>query len=448
MSAFIDNKTSSWTEPEKFLFRLFALYFFVQALPLDAHFFSQLFSLAQHNLYYNDIFQLTHYSPKFFAGADSLANWGLVLLIALIGAGVWSFIDRSSKEYTKLYYWIRVIVRYRLALGIIAYGFIKFFPIQSPWPSLSNLNTNYGDFNRWKLFSLSLGIVPNYQSFLGLVEIITGLLLLFRKTATIGAFIIVIFTGNVFMSNLAYEGGEYVYSLYLISFALFLLVFDLQRIIRLLILQKATSPNGFKPALTLKWQRYTRLTLKSLIIFFFVIVYGFKTQSGLKKGLTLYPNTKGLPGAAGLYNVATFRINSTKIPYSKTDPIRWQDVIFEKWNTISIKSNRPVILDTSNTTLISTDDQERLYEQQGSAGRHYYSYNLDTITHTLRLQNRNKNYKNESWSLHYESLAGKGFILSGLNQNKDSVYAVLNKIDKKYLVKEAAKLGRRRGLTL
>lgn len=449
MSASINKTNSStWSDNEKFLFRVFALYFFIQALPLDKQFFGQLLSLSQHSLQYSEIFNLAHYSPKFISGADSFINWGIVALIALAGAVAWSFADKSSIEYNKLSYWIRVIVRYRLAVGILVYGFIKFFPIQAPWPSISNLNTNYGDFNRWKLFSLSLGIVPNYQSFLGLVEIITGGLLLFRKTSTIGAFIIIIFTGNVFMSNLAYEGGEYIYSLYLISFALFLLIFDLQRIISLLILQKPTIPNRFKPVPTVNWQRYTRLALKTFFIFFFVVLYGFKTRSGLQKGLTLYPITKGLSNTAGLYNVTSFNINHENIPYSKTSAIRWQDVVFEKWNTISIKSNRPVILDTSNTTTINKQDKDRLYELQGSAGRHYYSYQADSINHVLTLRNRNKNYENDYWILHYEKQGKNELILSGINQNKDSVYVVLDKIDKKYLLQEAAKLGRRNRLKL
>jgi hypothetical protein len=448
MSAEI-NKTTfpAWSVTEKFLFRLFAIYFLIQALPLDPQFFNQLFSLT-HKLDYNDIFNLAHYSPRFIAGEDSFINWIIVFVLALAGAAIWSYADTTSKEYNRLYYWIRVVVRYRLAIGIIAYGFIKFFPVQSPWPSLSNLNTIYGDFNRWKLFSISLGIVPDYQSFLGLVEITTGILLLFRRTATIGAFIIVIFTGNVFMSNLAYEGGEYVYSLYLISFATFLLVFDLQRIIRLLIQQKPTMPNRFRPSFEFKWAFYARLALKTFVIFFFVLLYGFKTRSGSQNGLTLYPVAKGLKGATGLYNVSEFRLNNNTIPYSKTDPIRWQDVVFEEWNTISIKSNRPVILDTVNTTFISDNDRDRLYELQGSGGRHYYSYQVDTVNHVLTLQNRNKNYNGDVWSLRYEKQGDNTFVLHGVNQQKDSVYAVLDKINKKYLLEEAAKSGRRKGLKL
>ncbi len=449
MSASTNKRTAlPWSEPEKWAFRFFTIFFIIQCLPVDGQFFRQLFSLTKHPLQYNDIFNLAHYSPRFFSGPDSFANWGIVLLIAAAGPLIWTYFGKSSKQYNNLYYWVRVIVRYRLAIAVIAYGFIKLYPIQSPLPSISNLNTNYGDFNRWKLFSLSLGIVPNYQSFLGLVEIVTGILLLFRRTAVIGAFIIVIFTGNVFVSNLAYEGGEYVYSFYLISLALFLLAFDLQRIISLLVLQKPTIPNRYKPQFPVKWQQYSRIAVKSFVIFFFVLLYGFKTRSGFHEGLTLYPQTKGLTGVAGIYNVSEFRINNRDIPYSKTDPLRWQDVVFEKWNTISIKSNRPVIIDTSNTIRIPSNDQDKLYELEGAAERHYYSYQADTASRTLTLQNRNSNYRNERWVLHYESNRNGGLVLSGKNQDNDSVRVVLDKISKKYLIEEAARLGRRSKLSL
>src|SRR5690349_6222568 len=192
-----------WKPYQKFLFRFFFVYFLLQAFPLDWKYYRLLFSINWLHLHYGDIFNLTRYEPAFLAGDDSFLNWAIIAGIGLVSDIAWTALDTNKKEYNLLYYWIRVIVRYRLAIGVIVYGFIKLFPLQAPFPSISNLNTHYGDFSNWKIFSLSLGIVPGYESFLGLVEIIAGLLLLYRKTATIGAFIIVVFTGNVFMSNLA-----------------------------------------------------------------------------------------------------------------------------------------------------------------------------------------------------------------------------------------------------
>ncbi|AYL95081.1 DoxX family protein [Mucilaginibacter celer] len=453
MSTLTTNQTK-WKGYEKAAFRFFFIYFVLQALPLDWKYFGNLFRIQWGSLSFGDIFYISRYTPQFVSGSTTpgtwgigtLADWALLAGIALIGAIVWSLSDKKSENYNKLYYWLRVILRYRLAIGIIAYGFIKFFPMQSPLPSISNLNTSYGDFNRWKLFSLSLGIVPGYESFLGLVEIIVGLLLLFRKTTTFGAVIILIFTGNVFISNIAYDGGEALYALYLISIALILTAYDALRIYNLVALRKPTAPNTVKISLSGQW-RASRLVLKSLFIFFFVFLYGYKTYAAYHYDIYQYPKAKGLAGAAGLYNVSDFRINSKQLPYSQTDTNRWNDVVFEKWNTISIGSLKRFKADTSVTEEISRNNDDRKYELDGTTGRAYYSYVADTVKHVLLLKNRNSNYKADQFSLNYARSANGTIVLKGVDHNRDSVYAQLDKVNKKYLLQEA-KQGRSKALKL
>ena len=430
-----------------FAFRVLFIYFFLQAVPLDWKYYQQLFSIDWSHLRYGAIFDLAHYEPRWSSGPPAWSDWVILLGIALVGAIIWTAVEARGRRVISsdnLYYWLRVIVRYRLAIGIIAYGFIKLFPLQAPYPSISNLNTNYGDFTRWKLFSLSLGIVPSYESFLGGVEIIGGLLLFYRRSASVGAFIIAIFLGNVFMSNLAYGGGDEVYSLYLISLALFVLSYDAQRLINLLLLQKPAAPNSFHPVFR-AGGRYVRLALKTAFIFFFVILYGFKTRSG---ETYQFPLTKGLPEAAGVYNVLQFIVGKDTIAYSKTDSTRWQDVVFEKWATLSIRSNRPVVLDSNNVERPELTGDERTYELEGSAGRQYYRYTVDSADHLLTLQNKNPHYSDEKWVLHYDRPGGSRIILSGVTTGKDSVYAVLDRVDKKYLLEEARKKGRQGGISL
>jgi hypothetical protein len=315
--------------------------------------------------------------------------------------------------------------------------------MQAPFPSISNLNTNYGDFTDWKIFSMSLGVVPGYEAFLGGIELLAGLLLFFRKTATLGALIILVFTGNVFMSNLAYGGGEYVYSIYLLGFAVFVLSFDAVRLYNLISLERPTEPNKLKPHWTRK-QNTVRLLFKTLVILFFFVIYGFKTYSGFHHNPYQFPRTLGLEKAAGIYNVSQFRINNKELPYSATDSVRWQDVVFEKWSTLSVRSNRPVLIDSTNYEQISDKDIDRNYELAGSAGRQYYSYTFDSVHHTLSLQNKNSHYKNETLELTYSRPDSVTIILSGLDQKRDSIYVVLNKIDKKYPIN----LGRRKVLKL
>lgn len=435
-----------WTSAEKGIFRFVFLYFLIQILPLDPQFFRNLVSFD--GGYTRYLFNLSHYAPRFVGPEDSFANWGIVAVVALIGAVVWSQRDDRQTNYDALYYWLRVALRYRLALGVIAYGFIKLFPLQAPLPSISNLNTAYGDHTAWKLFSLSLGIVPSYESFLGQVELLGGLLLLHRKTATIGTLILLPFLGNVFFSNLAYEGGEYVYSGLLVSFGLVLFAFDAVRLFRLVSLEVAAAPNRFRPVLREQWQRYGRLALKGAFVLLTVLLYGFTTYSTYRHGSPRFPKTPGLAGTAGIYNVSEFKLAGKTLPYSKTDPVRWQDVVFETWNTISIKSNRPVELVNDNTEQLAAADAERDYEYAGSQGRQYYRYTVDPTGRLLTLKNANPHYSNETLQLTYSKLGDGRVVLSGVDERQDSVYAVLDKLDKKYLIDEAAKAGRRGSLKL
>ncbi|WP_288424866.1 DoxX family protein [uncultured Spirosoma sp.] len=441
---------TGWIPVVRVLFRFFFLYFTLQALPLDWRFYRDLLTLDWGSGFYRDLFNLSRYAPRFFGNgiaADTFADWAIIAQIALLGTLIWSWQAKKRANYDGLYYVLRVVLRYRLAFGVLAYGFIKLFPLQAPYPSISNLNTAYGDFTAWKLFSLSLGVVPSYESFLGLVEIVGGLLLLNRRTTPIGLLLILPFLGNVFVSNLAYEGGEHIYSLLLITFALALFAFDAMRLFRLVSLEVAAAPARFRPVFT-GWQRAARLVVKTAFVVLMVGVYGYKTYAAYRTGPYQFPQSAGLPGAAGIYNVTEFRLRGQTIPYARQDSVRWQDVVFETWNTISVKSNRPVKLDAQNTEEIHTADTDRTYEQAGSQGRHYYQYQIDSTRHVLTLTNRNPNHAGETLHLHYDRPTPQRITLSGLNEDRDSVYVVLEKRAKKYLIDEAAKAGRRGALTL
>jgi len=440
-----------------FFARVAYIYFFIQCIPLDPKYYATIFSLPWSKFRYQDIFTVAHYTPRLFGANPSFGDWGVILLIAFGGAAVWSWRARnrawatpeSEQRHTaREHYWIRAIVRYRLAIALLAYGFIKIYPLQSPYPSLGNLNTPYGDFTRWKLFSLSLGIVPSYEAFLGGVEITAALLLLFRKTASIGALVVVFFTGNVLMSNVSYEGGEYVYCAYLISLAIFVLAYDLERLANLLVFHRPATPNGFHLKLS-QLGRRGRLAAKLLVFFFFVVLLGFRTRWGYLHDPYQLPEKAGLAATQGLYNVSLFRLNHDTLPYSPTDSIRWKNVVFEPWATLSVAGNRPTDIDSGNIEdLTARNDLDKTYELQGTNGRSYYNYDFDTATHTLNLRNKNSRDSADRWQLVYDRPDSSHIILSGLNPRRDSVYVVLDRIDKKYLLEEATKTGRTKSLKL
>jgi len=446
-----NQQLSDWKDYEKILFRFFFIYFFLQVFPLDWKYYRHLLSINWLHPQISDVFNIAKYTPQFISGSYDARNWGLatfadwgfIALVAIAGTIVWSLLDKGKTHYKQLYYYLRILVRYRLAIAVIAYGFLKLFAVQAPFPSVSNLNTPYGDLTTWKIFSLSLGIVPGYQSFLGAVELLAGILLLFRKTSPIGATIIIFFIGNVFMSNLAYEGGEIVYSFYLVVLALFLVAYDLQRIINLLVLNVPVSPAALPVSWT-KQQQLIRLILKSAVILIFVLGYGFGVHRTAAKGGYHFSDHKGLEALNGLYTVTSFQVNGRLLPYSLTDTVRWQDVVFEKWATLSIKVNKNYHVVNYNTEDIPAGNGESSFEQSGTTGRVYYDYKADTTGHVLNLVN--KSPEGQPLQLTYAIQPDQSVILSGL-ANGDTIRVVLEKNNKKYLLKTTPK-GRRSSLKL
>jgi|GEM_PF-3158373 len=142
----VPQPSTSWSALEKIAFRFFFVYFLLQIVPLDWKFYRDLLAIDWTELHFRDIFYLARYTPRFFGELPTFADWGVIALIAAAVTLVWSWLGRKRVAYNAQYYWLWVLLRYRLAAGVIAYGFIKFFPLQAPYPSLSNLNTSYGDF--------------------------------------------------------------------------------------------------------------------------------------------------------------------------------------------------------------------------------------------------------------------------------------------------------------
>ena len=437
-----NSPSSQWKQYEKIALRFFIVYFAVQILPLDWKFFQQLFSIDWLHLNFYDLFNLSRYYPKFFS-LTGFANFGVVFILSVLGTFAWISIDKKERNNDTLYYWLRVALRYRLAIGIIAYGLVKFFPLQMPYPSLSNLHTNYGDFYPWKIYYHTIGITQGYESFLGAIEILAGLLLIYRKTATFGAGLILGFVGNVFAANISYDIGEISYSFFLLSIALFLIAYDAPRLYSLLFAGRYTIANKFNPVFYSDALRRTRLALKTATVVF-IILLGFKTYSNYAEAPYKYPATPGLKGTYGYYNVREFKLNNQTIPYSNTNPDRWQNVVFEKWATLSIKTAKPITIDASIADEYHDNDKDRNYESAGVGGRRYFFYQTDSSKNSIVLENKNKHHQTEKFVLNYTQVNDSTIVLKGINEKKDSIYAVLDKINKKYLLFE----GRRKPIKL
>ncbi|MCH5685324.1 hypothetical protein LWM68_14365 [Niabella sp. W65] len=144
-----------------------------------------------------------------------------------------------------------------------------------PYPSVSNLHTEFGDYAPFKLYWQSVGLSLEYQIFLGALEIIIGTLLFFRSTTAIGAILTAGVLYNIAHANLGYDGGVHVYSSYFVLLALFLLVQYIPDIWKLFIKGETVVPQYYAPVYKTSLGKRLHIAAKAIFIFLFLFVYSY-----------------------------------------------------------------------------------------------------------------------------------------------------------------------------
>jgi hypothetical protein len=463
--------TNTWTGTQKIAFRIAFVYMLLLCIPLYPGFYEHLFKLQFSKITYHDFQAIVAFWPPQIVtieteegvfGILNYINLILVFVISVVVGAVWTVLDKKSAGYSKLYYYIRVLARYRLAYGMIGWGLKKAFPMQMVYPTIGMLNTPFIDMAEKKLYWSHVGVSFWYTVFLGFAEILPGLLLLNRKTASLGGALAAVVTFNICIANHAYDAGVAVPAAYFALIGIFVVWYDLPKIWNLVVNEKDVFPYRYNPVVTERWQRRAGSALKWTFNFLFVPVaaglwaYGFFNGNNYN-----IPSTPGLAQAKGYYNVSEFRLNGKTIPYSPLDSIRWQDATLEEWSSLSYKTNRSAIADrmigysplrvkndkkNNKLNQVNSQDSDALdklkknrdlgvtrWEIGGMAGeRRYFFYKADTARNVLFLQNKNKVYEEETQVLHYTRPQADRIVLSGLNEFRDSIYVVLDKSDKKY----------------
>jgi hypothetical protein len=397
------SQLPAWKEYQLILFRIAFIFFIALSVPNSVEWYKQLVQLNWTQLNYRDLYDVARFgsginflgSTIFGSSLLGYANWITTALIATAGGLVWTGIVKARKlprkEYYTAWYWLRVVVRYRAGIGIIGFGFTKLLPVQMPYPSFGILNTNFGDLTAQKIYWLSIGIVPWYQVFAGVVEVTAGTLLFFRKTTTLGSILLFAALGDIVYVNFAYDGGVHVYSSYFVLLAALLLVNDVPKIYRLLVQERFTVPVNYYPVFPERWQRYTRIGLKSATIFLFLGVLFYLQLINFLYDPYKQPSVAGVKELRGNYQVTEFRLNDQVIAYSPIDTVRWQEATFENWSTFTYRVNKPHSLDLSNGGGDPQRDVNRTFEITGLAGgQRAFHYYADEINKVLYLEDKYK----------------------------------------------------------
>lgn len=251
---------------------------------------------------------------------------GNVFLVSLLGAIAWAWADRRRTAYPKLLYWLHAASRYYVAAAMLKYGFVKVFGLQFYVPEPNTLFTPLGDLPKDLLYWSTMGVSPGYSIFLGSVEVLVGLLLLWRKTAMLGAMIGMAVLVNVLAVNLSFGISVKLYSGILLLLCSVVLAPDFQRLSHFFRGMGAGPSTNWAQ----KWKsgsnRITYLLIKTIVIaalLFDGLAIFVESQVGASENTANHARH-------GAYDVSLFIRNGDTIPPDLREAWRWRRVFVHR----------------------------------------------------------------------------------------------------------------------
>lgn len=414
---------TTWPLWRKILFRFFFIYLGLNIAPwtwLDripyveyvTKYYYQLMDWGV-NISNAHIFHVREVLVPINGSGDTSYGWAqvdLFLCLAAIGCLVWSILDRKRKAYYQLNYWFCLFVRYNIALVAFSYGIIKLFALQMPFPNESMMATSLGDLLPMRLSWMFIGYSSPYQIFSGAMEVLVGVLLLYRKTATLGTILGTAVFTNVMLLNLAYDIPVKIFSMHIVLMCLYLLANEYNRIACFLVLNKpANECTIYNFSYSKKWMRRTRVVLKTLFIIVAVGWVFYDSYDWYKQASNV---DDPKPLKRGVYDVAVFAVNKDTLPPLVTDTLRWQDVIFDNAHAGTIK--------TADTSF------RKIYR------RAYFRYSFDSVKNTISFNN----FSGAAVATFRFEIPDSNTVCLWGKKNNDSLYVVLKRSNRHFQLAE------------
>jgi hypothetical protein len=254
--------------------------------------------------------------------------------MAIIVTTLWSIFGHKQRAYNTALYWLLVVLRFFLIAAMLLYGFVKDFQIQFQQPSFIELLQPLGEFSPMGLAWNYMGYSKGFGMFAGLMEIVGGLLLIFRRTSTLGAFIIIGVMTQVAMMNMMFDIPVKIFSIHIILMAAVIFMTDIKRFTAVFITNKATEPTPYFYPNTSESYHKTIRTLKKIVVPILLIA---GTILGYLGDLNI-SDKNHKPHLYGIWETETFIINSDTIPPLITEEKRWRYLIIERKGQSVVKT--------------------------------------------------------------------------------------------------------------
>lgn len=312
-----------WKRWQRYLFRFWGLYFvlYFYSLPILNFLWEPVVEWA--GLVMN--ITLPDQGPN--GSGDTTFNYVQLICLAIIslaGCLSWSALS-TRKQYNTLFAWTITLVRYALVFYMFSYGLAKIALMQMPSPSLLRLMQPYGESSPMGLAWTFVGASPAFSIFTGTVEVLGGLLLLFRRTTVFGTLFSMTVIANILVMNLCYDIPVKLFSMHLLAACVFIISPFISQVWNFFFTGRAVVAKKYTPVFI---KHPLARTISKLLV---GVGLGFLMLNNLNDRNT------AKPVLYGIYNVDVFIMDGDTLAALMTDTNRWQFITVDKWNRGAIK---------------------------------------------------------------------------------------------------------------
>lgn len=395
------HENQNWSIAHKFLLRFVFLYLIFYIVPYGFEYIQEI-KMNEISIWENItmsfgewVFGWEFNEDRLLKGFDSkydYSRFSLIALMSLLGSILWTFIESKNKPHidTDLKILTKTILRYHVGLTMILYGLSKAFMLQFGEMNLDILETKVGETNGMGFLWTFMSYSKFYTMTAGWIEVIGGVLLLFRKTTFVGTFIVLASMVNVVLIDIGYDVRVKMFAIHLLLMSILLLMEDIKRIINFFILNKATQPSIDQALFTSKKGKKIGLILKGILLTYISISFfiTFKSRINTQQN-NMYPTL------TTFHDVDTHIVNGDTL--AKTDDSRWKTM------SINGSSYRPETMKL--TKMYGYND--------------VYKFTADTLQKTIKFFSSNSP---ETYEFQYDKLENKDFIFEGYSSQGDTIW--------------------------
>ncbi len=201
--------------------------------------------------------------------------------------------DQKFMNWKKIHLYLYTFCRYFLATIIISYAFSKIFETQFvSQPSI--YDKPVGSLSGFQLTWYYFGYSYWYGLFIALTQILSSILLFFRKTTRIGIILYLTFMVNILLVDFAYDiEGAKGMALILTGMALFVFLSDYKLLLKYFITEPPLYQNNDRPVWMNKIGKIKLIYIAVVFIGFFTLITNLKDKyMGRNKFYGTWENTE------------------------------------------------------------------------------------------------------------------------------------------------------------